>query len=95
MHWFTRVGNAETGASVFTDDSFSTTGSAKANSPENVSIEAAGNTADGITKVHFGDRTIDIFHGKVYNLNGQYVGDSLDGLPKGIYIAAGKKYVVK
>jgi len=95
MHWFTRVGNAETGASVFTDDSFSTTGSAKANGPENVSIESAGNTADGITKVHFGDRTIDIFHGKVYNLNGQYVGDSLDGLPKGIYIAAGKKYVVK
>ncbi|MDD6853128.1 MAG: hypothetical protein PUD58_02320, partial [Prevotella sp.] len=69
--------------------------SAKANGPENVSIEAAGNTADGITKVHFGDRTIDIFHGKVYNLNGQYVGDSLEGLPKGIYIAAGKKYVVK
>lgn len=95
MHWFTRVGNAETGASVFTDDSFTTTGKAKANGPENVSIEAAGNTADGITKVHFGDRTIDIFHGRVYNLNGQYVGDSLDGLPKGIYIAAGKKYVVK
>ena len=95
IHWYTRQGNAETGASVFHDDSFSTNGSAKANSPENVSIEAAGNTADGITKVHFGDRTIDIFHGKVYNLNGQYVGDSLEGLPKGIYIAAGKKYVVK
>ena len=95
IHWYTRQGNAETGASVFHDDSFSTNGSAKANGPENVSIEAAGNTTDGITKVHFGDRTIDIFHGKVYNLNGQYVGDSLDGLPKGIYIAAGKKYVVK
>ena len=95
IHWYTRQGNAETGASVFHDDSFSTNGSAKANGPENVSIEAAGNTTDGITKVHFGDRTIDIFHGKVYNLNGQYVGDSLEGLPKGIYIAAGKKYVVK
>lgn len=95
IHWYTRQGNAETGASVFHDDSFSTNGSAKANGPENVSIEAAGNTADGITKVHFGDRTIDIFHGKVYNLNGQYVGDSLEGLPKDIYIAAGKKYVVK
>ncbi|MBP5258883.1 MAG: hypothetical protein J6Z41_09170, partial [Prevotella sp.] len=32
---------------------------------------------------------------RVYNLNGQYVGDSLDGLTKGIYIMNGKKYVVK
>ena len=95
VHWFTRKGNDVKGKSVFTDDSFDTSNDAKGNSPANISIEAAGNTADGITKVHFGDRTIDIFHGKVYNLNGQYVGDSLEGLPKGIYIAAGKKYVVK
>ena len=35
--------------------------------------------------------------GKVYNLNGQAVNNngSLDGLPKGIYIVNGKKYVVK
>ncbi|WP_025002041.1 M6 family metalloprotease domain-containing protein [Prevotella dentasini] len=32
---------------------------------------------------------------KVYNLNGQYVGTSLDGLQKGIYIQNGKKVVVK
>ena len=96
IHWYTRHNNDDkTNQSVFTDDSFTTGSGAKANGPENVSIEAAGNTTDGITKVHFGDRTIDIFHGKVYNLNGQYVGDSLEGLPKGIYIAAGKKYVVK
>ena len=96
VHWYTRHNNDDkTNQSVFTDDSFTTGSGAKANGPENVSIEAAGNTTDGITKVHFGDRTIDIFHGKVYNLNGQYVGDSLEGLPKGIYIAAGKKYVVK
>ena len=97
VHWFTRKGNDVNGGSVFGDDSFknSNGAGAKANGPENVSIEAAGNTTDGITKVHFGDRTIEIFHGKVYNLNGQYVGDSLEGLPKGIYIAAGKKYVVK
>ena len=94
VHWFTL--NAD-GKSVFGDDSFDTSNGAgaKGNGPENVSIEAAGNTTDGITKVHFGDRTIEMFHGKVYNLNGQYVGDSLEGLPKGIYIAAGKKYVVK
>lgn len=33
--------------------------------------------------------------GKVYNLNGQYVGTSLDGLAKGLYIMNGKMYVVK
>lgn len=32
---------------------------------------------------------------KVYNLNGQYVGDSLDGLTSGVYIQNGKKVVVK
>ena len=31
----------------------------------------------------------------VYNLKGQYVGNSLEGLPKGIYIKGGKKQVVK
>lgn len=33
--------------------------------------------------------------GMVYNLQGQRVGDSLEGLPKGIYIKDGKKQVVK
>ena len=28
---------------------------------------------------------------KVYNVNGQYVGTSLDALPKGLYIVGGKK----
>lgn len=32
---------------------------------------------------------------KVYNLNGQYVGTSLEGLQKGIYIQNGRKVVVK
>ncbi len=32
---------------------------------------------------------------KVYNLNGQYVGDNLKALPKGIYVANGKKVVIK
>lgn len=95
IHWYTRLNNDSNGKSVFGNDSFEPSNDAKGNSPANISIEAAGNTTDGITKVHFGDRTIEMFHGKVYNLNGQYVGDSLEGLPKGIYIAAGKKYVVK
>lgn len=33
--------------------------------------------------------------GKVYNLNGQYVGNTLDGLAKGLYIINGKKCIVK
>lgn len=32
---------------------------------------------------------------KVYNVSGQYVGNSLSGLAKGIYIVNGNKYVVK
>lgn len=31
----------------------------------------------------------------VYNLNGQYVGGSTDGLVKGVYIVSGKKVVIK
>ena len=34
-------------------------------------------------------------NGRVYNLNGQYVGNSLNGLQPGIYILNGKKVVVK
>lgn len=32
---------------------------------------------------------------KVYTVDGQMMGNSLDGLPKGLYIVNGKKYVVK
>ena len=31
---------------------------------------------------------------KVYNLNGQYIGNSLENLPKGIYIVNGKKLII-
>lgn len=34
-------------------------------------------------------------NGRVYNLNGQYVGNSLNGLQPGLYIHNGKKIVVK
>lgn len=33
--------------------------------------------------------------GKVYNMAGQHVGSSLEGLAKGMYIVNGKKYVIK
>ena len=32
---------------------------------------------------------------RVYNMSGQYVGNSLEGLSKGLYIVNGKKYVIK
>ncbi len=32
---------------------------------------------------------------KVYNLNGQYMGNSTAGLPKGVYIVNGKKMIIK
>ena len=31
---------------------------------------------------------------KVYNLNGQYLGSSLNGLPKGLYIVNGRKVII-
>lgn len=34
-------------------------------------------------------------NGRVYNLNGQYVGNSLNGLQPGLYIQNGKKVIVK
>lgn len=34
-----------------------------------------------------------VVNGKVYNLNGQYVGNSLNGLKKGIYVVNGKKVI--
>lgn len=44
-----------------------------------------------------GDKIVNFknYNGIVYNLQGQRVGDSLEGLPKGIYIKDGKKQVVK
>ena len=34
-------------------------------------------------------------HGKVFNLNGQFIGTSTEGLAKGIYIVNGKKVIIK
>ena len=36
-----------------------------------------------------------IINENVYNLSGQCVGNSLEGLPKGIYIKGGKKFIVR
>lgn len=56
------------------------------------------NTASAALNLSFGEATgIDgvaadaVKNVKVYNVNGQYVGTSLDALPKGLYIVGGKK----
>ena len=50
-------------------------------------------TNGGIKKIETADqKSVD---NRVYNLNGQYVGTTLNGLSKGVYIVNGKKVVVK
>ncbi len=58
-----------------------------------VSIALEYSTSDGITEV----LQTELAEGdqRVYNLKGQLVGNSLEGLRKGIYITNGKKVVVK
>lgn len=50
------------------------------------------NTPTGINQV---ETVKEALQGKVYNLNGQLVGTSTDGLAKGIYIVNGKKVIIK
>lgn len=52
--------------------------------------EGSAAIADGINQVNT-DKT----NSHIYGINGQYVGESLRSLPKGIYIVNGKKVVVK
>lgn len=37
----------------------------------------------------------DVVSQRIYNLNGQYVGTSVEGLAKGVYVRGGKKFVVR
>ena len=52
----------------------------------------ADDTTTGITDV---DVNVNVSNNKVYSINGQYMGTSLNNLPKGIYIINGQKKVVK
>ena len=49
-------------------------------------------TATGIHQVENVKKSL---QGKVYNLNGQLVGTSTEGLAKGVYIVNGKKVIIK
>lgn len=63
------------------------------NVPLNVSAAAININIDGETTGINSIETNATVNGKVYNLNGQYVGNSLNGLKKGIYVVNGKKVI--
>ena len=58
-----------------------------------IQLSFTHSTNGGIKKIETADqKSVD---NRVYNLNGQYVGTTLNGLSKGVYIVNGKKVVVK
>lgn len=56
-----------------------------------IGITYAENVVDAISEIMTGDNA----DGRIYNLNGQFVGTQAAGLPKGIYICNGRKFAVK
>lgn len=60
-----------------------------------VEIDDEGIESTAIKQLDGVNLTIQPDNCKVYNMSGQYVGNSLNGLGKGMYIVNGKKYVVK
>lgn len=75
---------------------------------DNVVLQYSDNTSDqadmSLVTLSFTYQTTGIsqiedikkaLQGKVYNLQGQYVGSSLQGLSKGVYMINGKKVVIK
>lgn len=61
--------------------------------PSGSSAAALNINIDGETTGINSIETEAAVNGKVYNLNGQYVGNSLNGLKKGIYVVNGKKVI--
>ena len=57
-----------------------------------VSLSFTYGTSAGIHQV---EQLKEALQGKVYNLNGQLVGNSAEGLSKGVYIVNGKKVIIK
>ena len=84
----------------FADDSFKHTGGGTAkqyvmdfNAPDMIAVDDSEVT--GIANVDATDNVVINGSADVYTVNGQKVGTSLEGLPKGIYIVNGKKFIVK
>ena len=58
-------------------------------------FDADGNQTNAIMKLDGVDLQTTSTNGKVFNAAGQYVGNSVDGLGKGLYIVNGKKIVIQ
>lgn len=62
---------------------------------EDMSLVKLAFTYDGTTGIQQVEHVQKALQGKVYNLNGQLVGTSTEGLTKGVYIVNGKKVIIK
>ena len=63
---------------------------------EDMSLVRMAFTYDSSTGINsVGSTILQPLKGNVYNLNGQFVGTTTQGLSKGIYIVNGKKWIVK
>lgn len=85
------------GVSSLSSDDFKTTsaGGAKAYGMENGGVSMVGdNEATGIEEIATSENIVGESI-SVYNVNGVFMGNSVEGLAKGLYIVNGKKYVVK
>lgn len=91
-HWETYTVSGDNMISVSKDDSFPSAANGKI-----TNMQFGTGETDAIETVHMGNKTVTFVSGRVYNLNGQVVGENgnIDHLGKGIYVVNGKKFVVK
>lgn len=60
-----------------------------------MSLVAFSFTYGGTTGINHVEKTTKTWKGKVYNLNGQLIGTSVEGLSKGVYVINGQKVIIK
>lgn len=63
--------------------------------PKGTSPSKMGINIDGETNYITTLNGSAVVYGKVYNLNGQYVGNDVKSLKKGVYVVNGRKFIVK
>ena len=62
---------------------------------KDMSLVAFSFTYGETAGVHHVENAKKTWNGKIYNPNGQLVGTSIEGLPKGVYVINGQKVIVK
>lgn len=67
----------------------------KSSDTKDMSLVSIAFTYDSSTGIDQVENVKQALRGKVYNLNGQLVGTSTEGLAKGVYIVNGKKVIIK